>query len=101
VSLPPCQLCIYIDMAVLGQAVSLPVAPLVLTESFSTLKANLLAPSPTPELLETTLLVAVVPARSDLSMERFMNHISRNSKAGILTFEEYTFTKLIRQDNHK
>lgn len=37
------------------------VALLVLTESFSTLMANTLAPSPTPALLETTLLAALAP----------------------------------------
>jgi hypothetical protein len=84
-------------MAILGQAVSLPVALPVLTESFSIPKANLPAPSPTPELLETTLLAAVVPARSDLSMELFMNPILRNSKAGILILKEHIFTKPIRQ----
>jgi hypothetical protein len=58
-------MCIDIDMAILGLTVSLPVAPLVLTESFSTPKANLLVPSPTLVPLETTLLVAVVPTRYD------------------------------------
>ena len=44
---------------------SLPVDLLVPTELFSTPKVNSLVPLPTPELLETTLLVAVAPTRND------------------------------------
>jgi hypothetical protein len=73
-----------IDSDILGQTVSLLAAPLVLTESSSTPKANLLVPSPIPELLETILLAAVVLARYDILKELFMNQILRNSKAGIL-----------------
>lgn len=39
------------------------VALLVLTESFSTLMVNMLAPSPIPALLETILLAALAPIK--------------------------------------
>lgn len=65
---------------------SSPVALLVLTESFSTPKVNSLVPLPTPELLEMTLLGALVLARHDaVQGEDFYESDITKSKAGILT----------------
>jgi hypothetical protein len=70
-----------IDVRILGPMVSLLVALPVLTESSSTPKANGQVPSPTPELLETTLLAAVAPARCNSSkMKIYEPYITKIQK---------------------